>query len=109
MAVTHNNCVPVPVDAEFTSWNINPLLIEKKITKKTKAIIVVHFLGNPADMATINKIAKRFNIHEHSVRKWAIRYNIPFPPVGYWAKVYAGYDDEALKMKKDKLKEFNLI
>ena len=62
LAVTHNNCVPVPVDAEFTSWNINPHLIEKKITKKTKAIIVVHFLGNPADMATINKIAKRFNI-----------------------------------------------
>jgi perosamine synthetase len=62
LAVAHNNCTPVPVDANFLTWNIDPMLIEKKITKKTKAIIVVHFLGNPVDMKTINKIAKKFNI-----------------------------------------------
>jgi perosamine synthetase len=62
LAVTHNNCIPVPVDVDSLTWNIDPLLIEKKITKKTKAIIAVHFLGNPVDMLTINKIAKKFNL-----------------------------------------------
>ena len=45
LAITHNNCIPVPVDSNKESWNIDPDLIEKKITKKTKAIVVVHFLG----------------------------------------------------------------
>jgi len=62
LAVTHNNCIPVPVDADLLTWNIDPSLIEKKITNKTKAIIVVHFLGNPVDMLIINKIAKKFKI-----------------------------------------------
>jgi perosamine synthetase len=62
LAVTHNNCIPVPVDVDLLTWNIDPSLIKKKITNKTKAIIVVHFLGNPVDMLTINKIAKKFNI-----------------------------------------------
>ena len=34
----------------------------KKITKNTKAIVVVHFLGNPADMSKINSIANKYNL-----------------------------------------------
>jgi perosamine synthetase len=62
LAVVHNNCLPVPVDSDPLTWNIDVNLIEKKITKKTKAIIVVHFLGNPVDMKKIMLIAKKYNL-----------------------------------------------
>jgi perosamine synthetase len=62
LAVVHNNCQPVTVDSDALTWNIDVNLIEKKITKKTKAIIVVHFLGNPADMKKIMSIAKKHNL-----------------------------------------------
>ena len=42
--------------------NMSPMSLESLITKKTKAIIPVHMLGVPADMASINKIGKRFKI-----------------------------------------------
>lgn len=62
LAVVHNNCIPVPVDSNPLTWNIDADLIEKKINKKTKAIIVVHFLGNPVDMKKIMLIAKKYNL-----------------------------------------------
>ena len=62
LAVVHNNCVPVPIDSDPLTWNIDIKKIEKKITKKTKAIIVVHFLGNPVDIKPIQKIAKKYNL-----------------------------------------------
>lgn len=53
---------PVYVDIDPVSFNINPLLIEDKITNKTKAIIPVSLYGQPADFKSINKIAKKYNI-----------------------------------------------
>lgn len=53
---------PVFVDCELKTGNININEIEKKITKKTKAIVVVHFLGIPADMNRIKKIAKKYKL-----------------------------------------------
>ena len=53
---------PVLVDIKSDSLNINPELIEKKITKKTKAIIIVHFAGMPCEMEKILKIVKKYNI-----------------------------------------------
>lgn len=44
------------------SFNISPSAFEAAITKKTKAVIVVHMMGAPANMAEINKIAKKNNI-----------------------------------------------
>lgn len=63
LAITHNKCVPVPVDSEQDTWNIDTNLIEKNITKKTKALMVVHFLGNPANMLEIKKIAKKYKLY----------------------------------------------
>ena len=63
LAITHNNCVPIPVDSNKDTWNINTDLIKKFITKKTKAIMAVHFLGNPANMLEINKIAKKHGLY----------------------------------------------
>ncbi len=50
---------PVFVDCEIETGNIDPKKIQKKISKKTKAICVVHFLGIPVDMKKINYIAKK--------------------------------------------------
>ena len=58
-AVTYCGGKPVFIDAESESWNINPALIESKITSRTKGIIVVHFRGQPADMDVILEVAKR--------------------------------------------------
>ena len=53
---------PVFVDCELKTGNIDIDKIEKKITKKTKVIAVVHFLGIPVDMKKIKKIAKKYNL-----------------------------------------------
>ncbi len=54
--------VPVFVDIDYGTLNINADLIEKSITSKTKAIIPVHFAGAPADMEKINRIAQKHNL-----------------------------------------------
>lgn len=50
---------PVLVDIQADTFNIDPTLIERAITPRTKAIIPVHLFGQCADMASINEIAKR--------------------------------------------------
>ena len=57
-AIVAAGCKPVFVDVNLDQ-NINASLVEKKITKKTKAIALVHHLGNPANMKAILKIAKK--------------------------------------------------
>jgi UDP-4-amino-4-deoxy-L-arabinose-oxoglutarate aminotransferase len=53
---------PVFVDIDYGTLNINPDFIEKRITKKTKAIIPVHFAGAPVDMDKINNLARKYNL-----------------------------------------------
>jgi CDP-6-deoxy-D-xylo-4-hexulose-3-dehydrase len=54
--------VPVFVDVELGNYNIQAGCIEQAITKKTKAIIVAHTLGNPVNIALIARIAKEHNL-----------------------------------------------
>ena len=61
-AVLMANAVPVFVDIDPETFNMDPLLIEKAITERTKVIMPVHIAGNPADMDRINDIAKKYNI-----------------------------------------------
>lgn len=61
-AVSVLGATPVFVDVDPKTHVINPLLIEKKITKKTRAIIPVHLYGNLADMDEIMKIAKKHKL-----------------------------------------------
>lgn len=60
--VLHNRLTPVFVDVEENTYNINPDEIEQHITRRTRAIIPVHLLGLPADMAPIMWIAKTHNL-----------------------------------------------
>ncbi len=62
LAVSYTGAVPVFVEPDICTYNINPELIEEKITSKTKAIIAVHLYGRTADMDEISEIAKRHNI-----------------------------------------------
>ena len=61
-AVINSGCKPVFADVELNSRNISPAEIEKKITKKTIAVIVVHFGGMPCEMDKISKICKKNKI-----------------------------------------------
>ncbi|MBX4192522.1 DegT/DnrJ/EryC1/StrS family aminotransferase [Candidatus Parcubacteria bacterium] len=54
--------IPVYIDVDATSWNIDPKEIEKAITKKTSVIMPVHTFGNPADMPAIMKIARKHKL-----------------------------------------------
>lgn len=58
LAISHCGAKPVPVEPEESTGNMDPLLITKKISKYTKAIIPVHLYGNPVDLDPILKIAK---------------------------------------------------
>ncbi|KAF6246081.1 lipopolysaccharide biosynthesis protein RfbH [Nitrosopumilus sp. b2] len=60
--IIQNNLVPVFVDIEIPSYNINTKLIENAITEKTKAIMIAHSLGNPFDVDEIIRIAKKYNL-----------------------------------------------
>jgi perosamine synthetase len=62
-AITYCGAIPVFVDVEKKSWTINPLLIEEKITPKTKAIMVMHTYGNPCDMKSITRIAQKHGLY----------------------------------------------
>jgi len=53
---------PILVDVNLNTWNMDCNQIIKKITKKTKAIIITHIYGFPVDMDNILKIAKKKNI-----------------------------------------------
>jgi dTDP-4-amino-4,6-dideoxygalactose transaminase len=53
---------PVFVDIDPRTYNMNPALIEQAITKKTKAIMVVHLFGQSSDMEKIMEIAKKYRI-----------------------------------------------
>ncbi len=58
-AVIEANAVPVFADIDLTTFNLDPDAIEAAITPRTRAIIPVHFAGQPADMDSIMKIARK--------------------------------------------------
>jgi len=62
LAVTYAGAMPVFVEPDISTYTIDVNLIEKAITKKTKAIMAVHLYGQSADMDAINFIAKKYNL-----------------------------------------------
>lgn len=62
-AVLQAGFTPIFVDIDLNTSNIDVEMIEEKVAKRTKAIIPVHLMGKPADMDTINRIAKKYNLY----------------------------------------------
>ena len=62
LSVSYNGCTPVLVEPDINTYNINPDLIEEKITDKTKAIMVVHLYGQAVEMEKIWTLAKKYNL-----------------------------------------------
>lgn len=60
--VLMQNAIPIFADIDLGTYNIDPEEIKKKITPQTKAIIMVHLLGNPAKMDAIMEVAKKNNL-----------------------------------------------
>lgn len=75
--IVMQNAIPVFADIDDESFCIDPKEIEKKITPKTKAVIVVHLFGRPADMDSIMKISKKHKLHviEDCAQAPGARYN----------------------------------
>lgn len=62
IAVSLTGAIPVPVEPNEETFNLNPDLIEHAISCKTKAILPVHLYGQPAEMAPIKEIAERHDL-----------------------------------------------
>lgn len=61
-AIIQNGCVPVFVDIEIPTYNIDAEKIERAISAKTRAIMVAHTLGNPYELAKIKAICQKNNL-----------------------------------------------
>lgn len=62
MAVTKMGAVPVLVDSDLHTWNMNVDEIEAKITLRTRAIMIVHLYGLPADVDKVLALAHKYNL-----------------------------------------------
>jgi CDP-4-dehydro-6-deoxyglucose reductase, E1 len=61
--IVHSGLVPVFVDCEVGTYNINPRLVEDAISDKTRAILIPHTLGNPCDMDILVELARRHSLY----------------------------------------------
>lgn len=62
LAITENKLVPILVEPDIETYNINTALIENYITEKTKAILPVHLYGLLCNMPEISEIARKYNL-----------------------------------------------
>lgn len=62
-AIVRAGAVPVVVDCDYLTWNMDVTLIERMITPRTKAIMVVHIYGLPCDMDPIIALAEQYSLN----------------------------------------------
>lgn len=62
-SILHQNAIPIFGDIEIEHYNLDPESVRDKITERTKAIIVVHLAGHPAEMDEFRKIAKEYGLY----------------------------------------------
>jgi perosamine synthetase len=76
IGILYQNAIPIFADLDPLTYNMDPSSIEKCITKRTKAILVVHLAGNPADMDSIMQIAKQYDLKviEDCAQSYLTRY-----------------------------------
>jgi len=91
--VLYQQATPVLVDSEPNTWNMCPIQLEKaiqhriKISKKPKAIIVVHLYGQPAQLTTIQAIAQKYEIPLIEDAAEALGSSYQGQKVGTWGDV----------------------
>ena len=61
-AIVRSGAVPIVVDCDPITWNIDVMQIESKITSKTRAIMVVHIYGLPVDMEPVLNLAEKYSL-----------------------------------------------
>jgi len=96
-AIVNEGGVPVWADIDPETGNINPEDIAKKITKRTKAIMVVHWGGSPAEIDTINKIASAYNIPVIEDAAQALGSEYAGKPIGTYSD-YVAFSTQAIKI-----------
>lgn len=62
LSIVHNGLIPVLVEPDIATYNIDPKKIEEKVTSRTRAIMVVHLYGKVCEMDTINSIAEKHDL-----------------------------------------------
>jgi CDP-6-deoxy-D-xylo-4-hexulose-3-dehydrase len=60
--IIQNNCVPVFVDVDIPTYNINVDLLEEAYSEKTKAVMIAHTLGNPYNLEAIKDFTNKYNL-----------------------------------------------
>jgi perosamine synthetase len=88
-AIIHAGAVPVIVDIDPETWNVDLKAISKAISNKTKAIMAVHIYGNPCDMKAITEIARSFDLFVVEDCAEALGASIEGKPVGSFGDVAA--------------------
>src|SRR5262245_62138826 len=61
-AVLYQGATPVPIDIAERGWNLDPALLEARVTPRTRAILVVHLFGHPVDMDPVLEVATRHRL-----------------------------------------------
>lgn len=75
--IIQNNCVPVFVDVDIPTYNVDVEMMENAVTEKTKCIFLAHTLGNPFNINAVMKLAKKHNLWviEDNCDAFGSRYN----------------------------------
>jgi CDP-4-dehydro-6-deoxyglucose reductase, E1 len=60
--IVQNNCIPVFVDVDLSTYNINVDMMKRAVSEKTKCIFIAHTLGNPFNIDEVLKLAKENNL-----------------------------------------------
>jgi perosamine synthetase len=92
-SIRYCGAIPVFVDIEPQTYNINPMLIEDVISDRTRAILVVHQIGMPCDLKAILEIARRYNLPVIEDAACAIGSEILWD--GQWEKIGKPHGDIA--------------
>lgn len=76
IGILYQNAIPVFADLDPRTYNLDPASVEERITPRTKAILVVHLAGNPADMDAIMAVARRHRLKviEDCAQSWLARH-----------------------------------
>lgn len=92
-SIRYCGAIPVFVDIEPQTYNINPMLIEDVINDRTRAILVVHQMGMPCNLKAISDIARRYNLPVIEDAACAIGSEILWD--GQWEKIGRPHGDIA--------------